>query len=302
MNFNKNLFLILSFIIFLSCTANSKTENTLLWKVSGNGLEKPSYLFGTHHLVPVSFLDSVAGINNAFENTEQTIGELDMSNMAKMQMELMGHSQLPEGVTYDSLLSLEEITQLDTTLKSLLNVGLDQLGALKPAMLSNLISVTYYHKHNPSTSNKVSMDQYFQTEALNRNRPIIGLENPEDQIDVLLNSQTLKRQAEMLICMVQNLDLLKDRMDELQEAYYTQNINALYELSIKEAPNDPCPSTEEEKNAINKDRNIKWLEKLPAIMADKSSFIAVGCLHLPGDVGLIEGLRIQGYTVEPVTN
>ena len=105
----------------------------------------------------------------------------------------------------------------------------------------------------------------------------------------------------MLICMVQNPDLLKEQMDELQEAYHSQDINALFELSVKDTPNDPCPSTEEEKNALNKDRNIKWLEKLPAIMADKPSFIAVGSLHLPGEVGLIEGLRARGYNVEPVS-
>ena len=301
MNYSKSLFVILSFFVLLSCTAQPKNENSLLWKVTGNGLEKPSYLFGTHHLIPVSFLDSVAGVHNAFENTEQTVGELDMSNMAEMQMELMGHSQLPVGVTYDSLLSPEEVTQLDSTLKNLLHIGLDQLGTLKPSMLSNLISITFYQKHYPTISNEANIDQYFQSEAINRNRPIIGLENTEDQIYVLLNAQTIERQAEMLICMVQNPDLLKEQMDELQEAYHSQDINALYELSVKETPDDPCPSTEEEKNALNKDRNMKWLEKLPAIMADKPSFIAVGCLHLPGEVGLIEGLREQGYNVEPVS-
>lgn len=301
MNFNKSLLVFLTFIFCLSCTTHSENENSLLWKVSGNGLEKPSYLFGTHHLIPVSFLDSVAGIHDAFENTEQTVGELDMSNMAEMQMKLMSHSLLPEGVTYDSLLSKEEIVQLDSTLRDLLHVGLDQLATLKPTMLSNLISVTYYQRYYPSESNEVSIDQYFQSEALNRNRPVVGLEDTEDQIDVLLNSQTIERQAEMLICMVQNPDLLKEQMDELQVAYHSQNINTLYDLSLKETPNDPCPSTEEEKNALNKDRNEKWLEKLPTIMADKPSFIAVGCLHLPGEVGLIEGLREQGYKVEPVS-
>ncbi|MBF6596731.1 MAG: TraB/GumN family protein [Fermentimonas sp.] len=301
MNYSKSLLLILSFFVFLSCTAHPKNDNSLLWKVSGNGLEKPSYIFGTHHLIPVSFLDSVAGIHDAFENTEQTVGELDMSNMAEMQTELMGHSQLPEGVTYDSLLTPQEYTQLDSTLKSLLNVGLEHLGTLKPTMLSNLISISFYQKYYPSISNEANIDQYFQSEAINRNRPIIGLENTEDQIYVLLNSQTIERQAEMLICMVQNPDLLKEQMDELQEAYHSQDINALFELSVKDTPNDPCPSTEEEKNALNKDRNIKWLEKLPAIMADKPSFIAVGSLHLPGEVGLIEGLRARGYNVEPVS-
>lgn len=297
----KSLLLLTALLMMLSCTVQSKVENnSLLWSISGNGLKSPSYLFGTHHLVPITFLDSVPGLKHSFENTEQVVGELDMSNMAEMQMRIMSESMLPNGVTYDSLISEEDIELLDSTLRNLVGVGLEQLGIMKPALLSNLISLTLYQKFYPTLSNEISMDQHFQEEALLRNRPVIGLESTEDQIEVLLNLQSPERQAEMLMCMVKNPDLLKEQMDELHVAYHSYDINVLYELSEKELPNDPCPSTEEEKNALNRDRNNKWLRKLPDIIADKSSFIAVGCLHLPGEVGLIEGLRSLGYTVEPV--
>ncbi len=301
MTLKKSLFALTALFFMLSCTGQLKIDNSsLLWEISGNGLEKPSYLFGTHHLVPITFLDSVPGVKTAFENTEQTVGELDMSNMLEMQMQIMSESILPEGISYNSLLSEDDMTLLDNTLISLLGTGIAQLGAFKPALLSNLISVSLYQQFYPSLSNDMSMDQYFQEEALMRTRPVIGLELTEDQIYILLNSQNLERQAELLMCMVKNPDILKEQMDELQDAYYSQDINALLELSDKELPNDPCPSTEEEKDLINKDRNKKWLEKLPTIMTDKSSFIAVGCLHLPGEYGLIEGLRNLGYTVEPI--
>ncbi|HBG59060.1 MAG TPA: TraB/GumN family protein [Porphyromonadaceae bacterium] len=290
-----------AFFMLLSCTGASKVETgSLLWKVSGNGLEQPSFLFGTHHLVPISFLDSVSGVMDAFENTEQTVGELDMSNMASMQMKIMNESTMPSGVSYDSLLSPEDAALLDSTLIRLLGAGLKQLGTLKPALLSNLISVTLYQQYYPSLSSGKSLDQYFQEEALKRTRTVIGLETTEDQISVLLNSQTLDRQAELLVCMVKHPELLKKQMDELQVAYHAQNIHALRALYEKEMPDDPCPSTEKEKNTLNGDRNRKWLEQLPAIMKEKPSFIAVGCLHLPGEEGLIEGLKELGYRVEAV--
>jgi len=297
----KKIFSLATFILLLSCIgASTRGTGSLLWRISGNGLEQPSYLFGTHHLVPVSFLDSVSGVKDVFENTAQTVGELDMSDMAQMQMQIMGESTMPTGVAYDSLLSPEEVALLDSTLARLMGVGLGQLGTLKPALLSNLISVTLYQKYYPSLSSGASLDQYFQEEALKRAHPVIGLETTEDQIHLLLNAQTLERQAELLICMVKHPELLKEQMDELQAAYHAQDIEALYTLSVKELPDDPCPSSEEEKNALNKDRNEKWLEKLPAIMKEKSSFIAVGCLHLPGEEGLIKGLRKLGYRVEAV--
>lgn len=288
-------------LVLASCTQTSAKDNSsLLWKVSGNGLEKSSYLFGTHHLIPIAFLDSVSGLKEAFEATEQTVGELDMSDMAQLQMKLLGESQLPGGVTYDDLISAEDKALLDETLKNLIGVGLDQLGKMKPALLSNLISITLYQKYYPTLAGEKSIDQYFQEEATKRSRPVLGLETVEDQIFALLNSQTMERQAEMLMCMIKNPELLKEQMDDLQTAYHAQNVQMVYELSVKEIPNDPCPSTQEEKDVLNKNRNMKWLEKLPAIMQQKSSFIAVGCLHLPGEDGLIEGLRAKGFTVEPV--
>lgn len=295
----KSIFSLVALLLLLSCNAAPKADNSsLLWRVSGNGLAQPSYLFGTHHLVPVSFLDSVSGVKDVFESTAQTVGEVDMSNMAQLQMKIMGESVMPAGITYDSLLPEEDVALLDSTLTKLLGIGLGQLGTLKPALLSNLISITLYQQYYPSLSSGKSLDQYFQEEALKRSCPVIGLETTEDQIHVLLNAQTLERQTELLICMIKHPELLKEQMDELQVAYHSQNIHMLRELYEREIPGDPCPGTDEEKNTLNSDRNVKWLEKLPAIMADKSSFIAVGCLHLPGEDGLIEGLRNLGYDVE----
>ena len=302
MYYRKTINLIIVLFVLFSCTGGASNENgnSLLWKVSGNGLQKPSYLFGTHHLVPLSFLDSIPGIMVAFEETEQTVGELDMSNMAEMQQKIMQAALMPQDTAYSSLLDNDEIALLDSMLRAVVGVGLNQLSQLKPAMLSNLISISLYQQYYPSMATGENIDNYFQTEALKRSREVKGLETTEDQIHVLLNAQSLERQSELLICMVKHPSLLKSQMDELQTAYHSQDLNALHRLYEQELPDDPCPSTEEEKKLINATRNNKWLEKLPGIMQEKSSFIAVGSLHLPGNEGLIEGLRAQGYHVEAV--
>ena len=300
MNLKKIISTLTVLLLLLSCSNLKGNDNALLWKISGNGLENASYLFGTHHLVPLSFLDSITGIHEAFNMSEQSVGELDMSNMSQMQMEIMGKAMMPQGTTYESLMNEADRAKLDSTLTSLMGMGLAQFGRLRPAMLQNLISVTMYQRLYPTLSGGKGLDQYFQEEALKRNRRVVGLESTADQIRVLLEMQPLERQAEMLACMVNHPEMLKEQMDKLQVAYHAQNLEALWALYTEELPDDPCPSTEEKKFAMNGARNKKWLEKLPAIMAEKASFIAVGCLHLPGEEGLIEGLRKLGYTVEPV--
>ena len=83
-------------------------------------------------------------------------------------------------------------------------------------------------------------------------------------------------------------------------AYHAQDLTAMAKLYEEEDPNNPCPSTQEEKDELNKARNEKWMDVLPVMMSEKPSFIAVGCLHLVGEDGLINRLRNAGYKVEAV--
>jgi uncharacterized protein YbaP (TraB family) len=303
MTYKKTNFLFALVILLISGTLSLKAgtnETGLLWRISGNGLTKPSYLFGTHHLIPISFLDTVNGLSEAFEQTEQAVGEVDMSNMMQMQMAMMQHVMMPPGVTYQSLLSEEDFALLDNALISMTGAGLAQLGTMKPAMLSNLITIALFQQLYPDLVVGESVDLHFQQEALQRSRPVRGLETIESQTYLLFKSRSIERQLELLMCVIRHPELMQETLDALQAAYYAHDINALYELAEAENLNDPCPGTEEERNALNKDRNLKWLEQLPAIMSEKSSFIAVGALHLPGRYGLIEGLRRLGFTVEAV--
>ena len=297
---HKTLTLLLLLSISLTSCAKPKQQTGLLWKISGNNLEQPSYLYGTHHLVPLSFLDSIVGLDEAFMATEQTIGELDMNNMGEMQMQLMMASLMPEGESYEDLLSEEDQKLLDETLKEYIGAGLNQFGQMKPAMLNTLLTVMMYKKLYPSDEEGLSMDEHFQKEARDRYRQTQGLETVQDQIDVLFGSQPIERQAESLMCNIKNMDYGKKQMDKLMTAYHAQDLTAMAKLYEEEDPNNPCPSTEEEKDEMNKKRNEKWMDILPEMMSKKPSFIAVGCLHLVGDDGLINRLQKEGYKVEVV--
>ena len=65
--------LIASAIVAFAFCANAQ----LLWKISGNGLEKPSYVFGTHHVAPASMLDSIPGFNQAIADCDVVYGEVE---------------------------------------------------------------------------------------------------------------------------------------------------------------------------------------------------------------------------------
>ncbi|GHT71951.1 hypothetical protein FACS189455_4730 [Bacteroidia bacterium] len=75
------------------------------------------------------------------------------------------------------------------------------------------------------------------------------------------------------------------------------DLNEIYKIYKK----NPCSDSEGDYQ-INKARNDAWMKKLPGLMKDKSSFIAVGALHLVGEEGLLNQLEKAGYKVEAVKN
>jgi len=62
------------------------SENSLLWKVTGNGLTKPSYLFGTYHFLSNGFVDTLQAVKNAYTASEAVVGELVINSSIQRPM------------------------------------------------------------------------------------------------------------------------------------------------------------------------------------------------------------------------
>lgn len=286
--------------IFPTLYAANSFSGSLLWKISGNGLEKPSYLLGTHHFIEVSFLDSIPKINEVIENTEQIVGELDMTEKQSFQNLIFNRSQMPDSITYKTLLSAEDFKRLDKSISDIFGQGKDFMLKVQPWVISVTYSALTYKEVYPLDFEKfIPIDEHLQRIMVEKGKSILGLETAEDQIQALQH-EPLKLQAENLLCLLEtDKTYIKKLILQLTESYRNKNISELYRLSVLN-PDDPCPSSHEAMDAINKDRNDKWLEKLPQIMTDKSSFIVVGALHIAGQEGLLFQLNKMGYIIEPM--
>ena len=84
---------------------------------------------------------------------------------------------------------------------------------------------------------------------------------------------------------------------EMMEAYNNQDLEKL-DAFIKKGED----GLGQYENILLYNRNKNWVKKLKPIMSERSVTIAVGAGHLPGDKGLIDLLRKEGYTVKPVMN
>ncbi|CCY03231.1 putative uncharacterized protein [Prevotella sp. CAG:924] len=280
----------------------------LLYKISGKDLKAPSYIIGTFHLANATFVDKIAGVKDALTATDQVFGEVPFDDMLNpdslkvMQTAMM----LPDGQTLKTVLSAEQYKKLDAVLTQMMGVGLSnpqvsaQMGKMSPAALSAQLQVLMFmQKHMGEFDPLHGFDQYFQTQAKHNNEPIGGLETVAFQIALLYKSYDMQRQVEQLMCMIDNMDFYEKIVEKMAKAFYAQDIDAL-KAAMEEKLGNTCDATPKEWAQLNDNRNADWVRKMPAIMAAKPTFFAVGAGHLPGPKGVLQLLKDIGYTVEAV--
>lgn len=295
-------------IAVLATASLTAAQAQLLYKISGKDLQKPSYVIGTHHLANVGFVEKITGVKDALTETEQVYGEVvwdHMMNPDSLKV-LQKAMMLPDGQTLKTLLTDEQYKKLDGFLTKYMGVGLKspqveaQMGSMSPAALTSQLQVLLFlQNHMGEFDPSSTFDQYFQAQAKKNNEPVGGLETLSFQIGVLYQSTSPKRQAEQLMCLIDNEQFYMKMLDNMTDAFYKQNLDGLKKV-MDEKLASSCDSTPEEEAALIDNRNADWAAKMPAIMSDKPTFFAVGAGHLPGEKGLLRLLTDAGYTVEAV--
>jgi len=288
----KNIFMMVFIALFFIVSAHAQ----LLWKVSGNGLTKPSYLFGTHHLIEKDQIKDFDKILTLSGQADAVVGEMDMTDMASMNVKIM-QSAVMQGKNIKEMISAEDYVLVDSELKQLIGAGLDQIGALKPMMLETMYGVMVYLKSQNLTKQPEGVDILFQKKAIENNKPVIGLETIEQQTAILFDSLPLNRQAEILVKSVKEKQKEIELLKRLNEYYLAGDLQQLSDLDKEE--DDLTPT---ERKPIYENRNNNWMKQIPNLFVQQSCFVAVGCMHLIGETGLIEQLRKAGFKVEGIDN
>ncbi len=273
-----------------SSTQNKKSENSLLWEISGNGLQKASYLFGTYHFADKGFIDTMKVLNEKLNLADAVVGELIIDKA--MSMKLTPYIMMKDN-TLDSLLTPKEFKMVDDYLKTIGKYDLLKMNKLKPIMVHNLIMADLAPKTFTATNPPI--DQYIQDYGKANHKEVFGLETVEDQAKILFGSNIIS-QKEMLIKSVKEIKKIRRENIQLYQSYIAQNLKELEKMLASSKD-----FTSDEMDDLLKNRNKKWLSKLPKMMEKQSLFIAVGAGHLIGKDGLIKNLKAKGYTLNPIT-
>jgi len=263
-------------------TKSPKLENSLLWEVSGNGLSKPSYVYGTIHGICASDYFMAEKTKNAFQKSDKLVLEINLSDpieMAEMQKAGIASEPLNKKLTPEQLSKLDIVLQKNTGLK------IQQLDGFTLAAIMGFISMKTF-----DCETLKSYESDFIDLAKKENKSIGGFETVKKQTNMLANAYTDSELIETLE------DFSKAETKKMVEDYKAENLMDVF--------NDVANEKVMSKNAkkwILDDRNKEWVQIMSGMMKKESLFVAVGVGHLAGEEGVINLLRKAGYKVKPIT-
>lgn len=283
----KQLQLVLVFLtgLIVNAKAQAPIEKTLLWQVSGKGIAKPSYLFGTIHLMCPSELKMSPTVKEKFNATNELFLEIDMDDPGMMQQMMTG-MQMKDSSTLQKLMG-NRFDSVNTVFKKTTGLPLTMLNTAKPFLLMSMVYPSLLG------CTPVSWEGEFQKMAKEKGLEIQGLEKLQDQMDVF-EKIPYKVQSDMLVKMLFNIDSSKQEFIEMLDVYKQKDINKLNVLTTKEE------DFGEYQGILLNDRNHNWIPVIGEQAKKKPTFFAFGAGHLGGEKGVINLLRKAGFTVNPV--
>lgn len=261
------------------------TPNSLLWEISGNGLVKNSFLFGTMHVKDKRVFDFSKNMTNAFDTCKAFAMEIALE--PDIYKDIFQMMVADKNYRIENYLKPEELTKLDNFLKKEFGFKLELFKQIKPVFLYIIMSGT-----GMSVDNEHFLDEHLFLKAKQNEKTIIGIESLEEQIQAL-DGLTIPEQLELVMDAIDSFGKNKKMEQKLLKYYQNQQLSEIAKL-IEASSNAKVTEL------LLTRRNYVMADRIAVFIVKESTFIAIGAGHLPGNEGVIELLRKKGFTVSPV--
>lgn len=262
-----------------SLLAQEKKYQGLLWEVSGNGLKKNSYLYGSMHVSDkVSYHLSDAFFTHLL-NADMVANESEPSTWMDL-MGLMGRGPF-RGKLYASFF-LQPVARNE----------LYPLFRSKDYTINHLLFRTnaYQEEYQEDTY----LDMFIYRTGRKYGKKTVGLEDTKTSMLNIMNIPYKdSRPSEENMIAIQKLLKDTDYEEAMMNYYRDKDLDMLDSLTN-------LSSGEKYLKVMLWDRNKTMVKSIDSLMHTGSLFAAVGAAHLPGKNGIIEMLRAKGYTVKAV--
>lgn len=268
-----------------NAAAQVPKEKTLLWEVSGKGITKPSWLFGTIHIMCSDQLKMPRIVEEKFNTAGSLFLEIDMDD-PNMMKEMMLGMQMKDSSTLENLIG-NKFDSVSAIFQSTTGMPLKMLNTAKPFLLMSMLYPSLL------ACPPVSLESVFQKMAQEKGIEIQGLEKLEDQMNIF-EKIPYKVQSDMLVKMILNIDSSKKDFNKMLDVYKQKDINELNLLTTNEEDFGKY------NNILLDERNHNWIPVIGEQAKKIPTFFAFGAGHMGGEKGVINLLRKAGFTVKPV--
>ena len=282
----------LSFILtlYINLNAQNTNNNSLCWKVTGQGLSQPSYVFGTIHLIAKKDFFLSKATEAAFKTCKTLALEVDLNIDKETKKEVGKSAILPDGKSIADYCTSDEIQTINSFMSDTVKISglkIKLYSRLKPIYLQSVLL-------KEQLKGDKSYEETFAKKAKKNNMNQVGLEALDLQMKILDTIPVATQVKDMVTSIKEGKASIRS-FNEMILVYKTQNIQKLHELTLGE---DSGISNFEAVFLTN--RNESWIPVIENLMKKQPTFIAVGAAHLGGQKGVLNLLRLKGYNVEPV--
>ena len=269
-------------------------EDALLWKIEGNDLAYPSFIFGTIHIIPKNDFFFPPKTLSSLDACDRITFEVDMSQISDLgaQMELLQKSMMADDLRLSDLLEEDDYQLVSDYFKDK-GMPLFFFERIKPMFLTVLVS-DEVPMDGLNEGSVVSYEFEFLEMAEAKGMQIGGLETLEFQMSVF-DSIPYKEQAIMLVETIRKGDDGDDLMQEMFRLYKAQDLKAMGQMMESEEG-----GMDNYLDLLLNDRNQRWIPIMEAQMTEMPTFFAVGAGHLGGGSGVLQLLHEAGYDLTPL--
>jgi hypothetical protein len=266
-------------------------ERSVVWSVRGE--HNTVYLFGSIHVLRPGDVGLPRAAETAYEDAEQLVMEIDMDDPAvadpiAMAAQMQGYAQLPAGQSLTSVLGNDYPAVANYLRESGLDPAL--LDGFAPWFVS--LMALQFEVARRGFDPAHGIEQQVAERAAADHKPILGLETPADQFEVLAGL-SLADQKRFLLKTLDETDQTDARLESMLNAWRNGDTVALSRSLSREFEAFP-----ELYRPLTEDRNRAWATQIADLLDDRDDYlVVVGALHLVGRNSVVDLLRERGYRV-----
>lgn len=268
---------------------SAKKYPSLLWEITGNGLKKPSYLFGTMHVSSKLAFHLSDSFYNAIQKVDAVALELNpekwQGQMASLDQLKLNYTRYARATGNDYLNENSfAINNYEDELKTALST--------EPAMVNGLLYRSYKAKED--FEEDTFLDLYIFQTGKKLGKRATGVEDYYETEKIILQAYADMANDKKKKVIDTDGESMGDIVEKLQDAYKRGDLDLMD--SLDNITNQSAAFREK----FMYRRNEIQAASIDTILKKSSLFVGVGAAHLAGEKGVIELLRKMGYRLRPV--